>query len=189
MLGGVGSGKTLVGALWALTMAIRFPGLVGLVGAQNPSQLSTVVLKAILPMLEKANIRFVYGMAPPGSWGEDRFTRHVNVLSLSNGTQVLCRSMTDAGVDRNIRGLELAWAWCDEARDMSEYAFEVLASRMRGFGDDAPYSIRLTSTPNGRDWLWRKFAPESPSRLVGAELFRARTKDNRHLPQGYEDRI
>lgn len=87
--------------------------------------------------------------------------------------------------DRNLRGVQVAWAWIDESRDLDPKAFDVAAACLRGFGIDFDYKMRLTSTPAGYDWQWRKFAGDE--RLPNARLIRARTRDNwKNLPRTYE---
>lgn len=179
-LAGIGSGKTHVGCLWALCQSAT-PS-VGLLGAQNPSQLNSVVIKCFAAMLDQAGINYCYGSEPP--WFKSRFERHSNILSLSTGTQVLAASMHESGADRTLRGTELNWAYLDETRDMSEDVYHMVLGRMRARG--GPHHVRLTSTPRGHDWAWRLFV-DQPGQDRG--ITRATTMDNRHLPPGYAESL
>jgi len=180
LCGGRGAGKTFCGATWAMRMMLGWPGSVGLIGAQNPAQLDAVVLKALVQSLESVGCPWACGEPPP--WFRSRYKRHAGVVSIPNGSQALCRSMHESGSDRNIRGLEVQWCWLDEVREMTEYTFDVVSACLRGFGA-GPYLLRMTTTPNGRDWCYRRCMEG------GARVIPARTADNWHLPADYEDRL
>ena len=178
---GRGAGKTFVLAAFLLGECGRNPGGLSLLGAQNPMQLQTVSLKALCEMFSSCKIPWVYGSEPP--WYPSRFQSHVNVFSAPNGWQCLCRSMHEAGSDRSIRGIEVQSIAIDEARDMSEDAFDVASACLRGFGPDFNYRLRMVSTPNGRDWCWRRF--EGDRRIPDSEIVTCKSSDNRHLPREY----
>lgn len=178
---GRGSGKTFSLAAFLLGECGRNPGGLSLLGAQNPMQLQTVSLKALTELFSKCNIPWVYGSEPP--WYESRFQSHVNVFSAPNGWQCLCRSMHESGSDRSIRGLEVQSVAIDEARDMSEDAFDVVSACLRGFGPDFNYRLRMVSTPNGRDWCWRRF--EGEGKIPDSEIITCKSSDNKHLPREY----
>ena len=179
MLSGVGAGKSWIGTLWADFVALKFPRSLGLIGANTPAQLNTVVVPSIRKHLDSWGVRYFIGERPP--W-PSRYDSHSNVLSIEGGSQVLLRSMFESGIDRGVRGLELDWAYVDEARDVEESVLDVLLGRMRGA--IGPRQIRLTSTPNGKKgWLYKKFisAPHD-----GWLVVRGSTLGNaRNLPPGY----
>lgn len=181
MLCGVGAGKSYVGTLWADYVALKYPKSLGLIGANTPAQLNTVVVPSIKKHLESWGVRHFIGERPP--W-PSRYDSHSNVLSIEGGTQVLLRSMFESGIDRGVRGLELDWAYVDEARDVEESVLDVLLGRMRGAV--GPRQIRLTSTPNGKKgWLYRKFISNPQA---GWLVVRGSTMSNaRNLPSGYVD--
>lgn len=186
-LAGRGSGKTFVGCLWAICRMLKTPGTAGLIGANIPRQLNNVVLRQLFSLLRDMGIAHCYGKKPPWVVGDDRDASYSGVLSLPNGSRAYCRSMHRSGIDNNIRGLQLAWIYVDEARDLEEESFDVALACLRGF-PGADYMTRLTSTPSGFNWLFEKFGDADSERLMpGSEMIKGRTSDNwRHLPEDYE---
>jgi hypothetical protein len=183
--GGRGSGKTFAGAAWTLNKLVSSPDAIGLIGANNPDQLHKVTLPALTALLKDAGIDYVYGKAPP--WFQSRTESNVGVLSVSNGAQVYCLSLFE--YDRNLRGKQFGWMWIDESRDLKPEAFMTAIACLRGYdrpGIPYPYQCRLTSTPAGFDWQYKKFLGDE--RLPNSRLVRGRTSDNaRWLPQDYEN--
>lgn len=185
MVTGVGGGKTFAGSLWSTIEASSNPNSVGLVGASNPAQLNAVVMRQLQSMLDQAGIGWVSGSEPP--WYKSRFDKHFGILSLSTGCQIICRSLHESGLDRNIRGLEIGWAWIDEARDVTQEAIEVILSRLRS--KSGPNVIRMTTTPAGTShWLCKKLLSEEA--WPGVDVIRGTTMDNQpNLPSGYVEML
>lgn len=73
---------------------------------------------------------------------------------LVNGIEVLCRSAMNPD---QTRSKECQLVWLDECAQMDEEVFTLTNLILRQFGDHAPYQTLLTSTPRGRNWLWRTF--------------------------------
>lgn len=183
--GGVGSGKSFAGATWGLGQAIRYPRARGFVGANTYLQLSKSTLPHLWRLLRQHRIPFVFGKAPPPAWKIDSpFPDHKNVISLANGSQILTYSLDNYDA---MRGIEVAWAWIDETRDTAMEAFDVLLERLRGFDDIYPgmrYPLRVTTTPNGFDWLWERFV-DPDHRMPGAGYVTATSYENPHNPPNY----
>jgi hypothetical protein len=116
-----------------------------------------------------------------------------------NGAQILMRSLDDP--DR-VRGLTLAWFGIDEGREFdAAYAYNTLADCLRqgthpdkdideaGIwvpGESYKHAGFVTSTPNGYDWQYKLFHPESNKKLDGALLFNAALFENsKHLPASF----
>jgi hypothetical protein len=183
--GGVGSGKSFAGGTWSLAQSIRYPKARGFVGANTYLQLSKSTLPHLWRLLRQHRIAFVYGKQPPAAWGiESPFPDHKNVISLQTGAQILTYSLDNYDA---MRGIEVAWAWIDETRDTAKEAFEVLLERLRGFDDIYPglgYPLRVTTTPNGFDWLWERFV-DPDHRMPGAGYVTATSYENPHNPPNY----
>ena len=181
---GRGAGKTYVGALWALKQMVDHPGSVGLVGANVPRQLNNVVLRQLTRLMKEAGVGHCYGRKPPWPMPEEQAS-WTGILSIRNGSMAYCRSMHASGVDNNIRGLEVGWQWLDEARDLEKQSVEIALACLRG-QEDASYEVRLTSTPNGMDWMYDRFV--SGDVFPDSEIIQGRTLENkRNLPPDYEE--
>jgi len=138
-IGGVGSGKTWIGAVWTFLKTQQKPGLTGLVGGLTYPMLRDV----ILPVWEK--------VAPEVFWTMDRVGM---IAQMKNGSKVLFRSLeSERQIDR-IRGLTINWAWVDEGPYLPEYAWEVIQGRLRE-GEDQ--EAILTGTPRGLNWVYHRW--------------------------------
>lgn len=179
---GRGGGKTFCGATWSMMMALNYPKSVGLIGASNPTQLHAVCVRQFTSILDEAGVEWVQGENPP--WYDSKFQAHVNCISIENGSQILIRSFHASGADRSIRGLTLGWAWLDESRELEEEVYDIVLAALRD--NDAPNQIRLTSTPNGRDWQWRRFIDHP---MKGSSWHTWTSDKNRHLPKDFVSRL
>lgn len=60
------------------------------------------------------------------------------------------------------RSHEVQLVWLDEAAQMKEQILQLTNANLRQFGAHALYQTILTSTPRGKNWLWRQFVnPET----------------------------
>ena len=86
---------------------------------------------------------------PPGSFRKDEL-----LLEMPNGSRIWFRSADDPD---SLRGQKLHWFIMDEAAFMSEMAWHILRERIadsRGIG-------MFTTTPRGRNWLFRNVAEKA----------------------------
>ena len=186
--GGVGSGKTCAGAMWLRDRALDWPKAVGFVGANTYLQLHKSTLPQLLRLFAEHGPDYVFGTDPRRKWKmfTTRFPKHENVISLKNGAQILAYSLDNYNV---IRGLDLAYIWLDETRDTEEEAFQVLLARRRGFQDvcgNLNHPVRITTTPDGFDWLYERFA-EPSRRDQNTVLIRSSSYENPFVPEGFAD--
>lgn len=190
-VGGVGSGKTFVGARKALHKGLRYPKTLGLIAANTHTQLNQSTLVELWDAFSEIGFTeeqdYIVNKRPPDSWRiKSRFTRHTGVITLRNGAQIVTRSLYNW---RPILGLTLGWAWIDEARDASEEAFRAVLSRLR-CKKIRKHQVFITTTPNGFDWLYDFFDAEpgrNPELFKQRRYFAAKTSDNVHLPMEYVD--
>jgi phage terminase large subunit len=174
--GGVGSGKTLSGGFKVLTTALEHPGTVLLVGRQTYRALEDTTKKVLLDGDDKPPII-------PRELIRER-SEEKNRVVLANGTEILFRSFQDFNVEK-LLSLNLGAVYVDEMTETSEKVWLTLLGRLRH-----PAGPRIawgTTNPNGHDWVWRRFHPDS-GQAVG-ELFHAPTEENPHLPPDYIARL
>lgn len=172
-IGGLGSGKTFAGIARGMQFAQqpKAPDTVwgprGCIAAINYPVLKDVVLPQFLDMVEGTGLLKEYRKAE-------------NKAVLTNNAEILFRSL-----DRPnwMRGLELSWFFIDEGRHVSKEAWDVLYGRLRQRG--YRHAGWVCSTPNGYDWMWERFHPDSPHKLEDATWYGAPTFENRHLPTEY----
>ena len=155
---GIGSGKTFGGAVKGCSLAL--PGTLGLVAAPT------------YPMLRDATLRAYQEIL-----GNTMELHKGEMLGkLANGAEILFRSADNP--DR-LRGPNLHWAHLDEGALCPPGTWEVIIGRLRADGGAGPCFV--TSTPKGRNWLY-KHAGEM-------RIFRAHTRDNPYLSREFVDSL
>jgi len=107
--------------------------------------------------------------------GIDTLNKADLYADMKNGSRVLFRS---ADKPDRLRGMNLGWAWVDEAAIIDEETWDILLGRLRL----DPGRAWLTTTPKGHNWVYDRFV-ESPG--GEHETVRASTRDNPHLPEDY----
>jgi len=153
-IGGIGSGKSFAGAVKALMHCSHY-GL-GMVVAPTFSMLRDSTWRTYQEVCGDAILSFNKG----------------EFLARIGGAEVLFRSADNP--DR-LRGPNLDWAHIDEAALCPEGTWEIVIGRLRAGGKARP--IWVTSTPRGRNWLWR-----CRDQLT---VFTARTSDNPYLDPAF----
>lgn len=162
--GGLGSGKTFAGAVWAIMMIHKYPNTPGLITANTYSQLKKATLVSFFNLCDALGIRYKYNIN--GSYIE------------INDTIIYCASMEKYDA---LRGIEVGWAWSDECAFYKKEAFDVLIGRIRD--KQGPCQWKGTTTPNGFNWLYDFFIGVTAE---NKEVVRSRTLDNAvNLPESY----
>ena len=174
--GGLGSGKTHAGALWAIYMAITYPKSKGIITANSYSQLKKATLTKFFELLNSLNIKYHY-------------KQQEGVIHIGESI-IYAISMEKYDL---LRGIEVGWAWSDECAFYKEEAYQVLIGRIRD--KDGPCQWKGTTTPNGFNWLYKRFVLHSPE---SCEIVYSKTTDNlenlsdsyvRDLMKQYDDRL
>lgn len=159
-VGGLGSGKTHVGAFWAVTMMLRHPNGHGLIAANSYKQLECATLPKVFRFLEEQGIAFQYQ-------AQAKIIRIQDPRYQGKGV-IHCRSLSEY---QDLRGTEYLWIWLDETRDTREDAFKVILGRLRQrittdgrlisaglkaarSADLVPPLLRITTTPDMLKCRW-----------------------------------
>lgn len=163
LLGGVGSGKSFAGALFAIMESISDNKATGLITANTYRQLQNATLQTLFNFCDENNIDYDYN-------------QNKGVLNLC-GAKWFTYSLDSYD---NMRGIEVSKFWGDEMRDAAPEAFRVMLGRLRGRGK---LKGRLTTTPSGYDYLYDYFAGDK--KTSESRMIRATSMDNKFLPEGY----
>lgn len=203
--GGVGSGKTLIGCITMLTMAILHPG-------------DYLICRQYLPELKITTLKTFLEITPPELIDEYRVADGiVRIKTVGGGvSNVIFRQLEEPD---KLRSLNLSGFYIDESSQVSEAAFMLLQGRLRGKGLRKGF---LTTNPNGHDWQYSWFVKQdhfsntslvdpkgntthtlsngdmqlsSPTSRLQAKkdarldykLIKAPSTENIHLPDGYVD--
>lgn len=154
--GGVGSGKTTAGAIWVIRMIMEYPGITGLITANTHSQLTKATLSELFKWLDIYAIKY-------------RYLVNQNILYV-NDTKILCYTMEKP---ENLAGPNVGWWWADEASFYRKLAYDKASARVRDI--KAPCYIRMTTTPNGYNWLYEHFVEKAEP---GKSVITSSTLDN-----------
>jgi hypothetical protein len=150
------SGKTRAGCVEAFRMP---PNTLGAVVAPTYPMLKDATLRTFLELARRAGILRSYHT-------QDK------VAELAGNRTVLFRS---ADKPDTLRGPNLGWFWGDEAAMMRGNVHQIMIGRLR----KAPARAWYTTTPRGKDWLYKLFVADGTD---GYSLTRASSRTNPFLP-------
>jgi len=131
-LGGIRSGKTIVGCHFVLWMLSKRPDELGAIFANTTKQLTKSTLKEFKAVLHAYDMRegfeYVVNKNPKNVFGYDsKFTDHDGIWSFCNGAQLFTFSL-----ETQIRGIELGWVFGDEIQNATKDELDVVLGRMSG---------------------------------------------------------
>lgn len=168
LVGGQGSGKSVILCASAMLNAMRDPGGYSLVGRLN------------YPALIDSTLQIFLELVPP-EFGDYQPT--AKEFRYVNGHVTVFRHLdiTDPKVAGHIKSMNLSGAWIDEATEISEETYLLITGRVRR--KTAPmHQVRLASNPAGRDWVWRWFFDPQRKPAFQKNLgISMSTFDNTHL--------
>ena len=171
-VGGIGSGKSLIGCITVLSWAILFPG-------------EYLIARQFMPELRTTTYKTFLDICPPELIVEHRVAEAMIKISTPSGKPsiIYFRQLEEA---EKLRSMNLSGFYIDEANQVSEEAFMLLQGRLRGEG------IRkgiLTTNPKGHDWIYRWFLQKDhitkDSVKAQYHLIKAPSTENVHLPSDY----
>ena len=177
--GGVGAGKTLMGAMEFLQCALENPGSSGMIVAPT------------WPLLKRVTLRTFKAICPRELIAsENKGDRYIELV---NGFRVYYDSTKEP---ERLEGSNLSVIWHDEARFSPRKAFTILLGRLRDPSAKREAYI-ITSTPE-YGWLYEEFALKTKSSVTDEDhVYRPAneghprqwwvipTKDNHYLPPAF----
>lgn len=173
-VGGIGSGKTLIGCISVLHWAVLKAG-------------DYLIARQYMPELKDTTYKTFLELCPPELIVENRIADMVVKIRTVDGgvSSILFRGLEEPD---KLRSLNLNAWYIDEAAQVSEAAFMLLQGRLRG--KHWRKGI-VTQNPGGHDFLWRWFVKQDHIADPAIKrLFlniRAPSLENVHLPDGYVD--
>lgn len=173
-VGGIGSGKTLIGCVTTLCLALMYPGDY-LIGRQFSPELRDTTLKTFLEVIHAV--------------GKELMIEHrvadgiIRLRSRGGVSNILFRGLDEPD---KLRSLNLNAFYIDEANQVSEGAFLLLQGRLRGKHVRKGF---LTQNSGGHDWTYRYFVKKDMFKTeeIKNEFvnIKAPSTENVHLPEGY----
>ena len=169
--GGFGSGKTFSGSLLGILLALRFPGIRGLVGAQTYALLRDTTLHTYFEHIEKMGLKVKY-------------IKSEAKLVFENGSEILFRHLEE---DDKLKSLNLGFVEIEEMSDVPYATFKMLLGRLRQ--EKRPewkhFRYRLfghTNPESSRGWIYENFVR---NKKPNYRRILAPTTENRYLPEEY----
>lgn len=182
MFGAFGSGKSYAVLAEAVAWCLEQPGIVG------------VIARKTVPMLRDAEEPIVLGLIPYALLARCDIKKsggHIERIIFPNGSHLLFRSMDDP---TKWRSLNLGFICFDEMNEIDEDGFNEVYSRVRQSDLTAEaaasgYTHKIgrrgvwgATNPQGHDWIWARFHPDSPTHDKKSACYVSTTLDNPFLP-------
>lgn len=175
---GVGFGKSAAGVCELVKLA-----------CDSPSGCLFAIIAPTFPMVKNATLREFWKFCPPELIKNHNRSEHI--ISLINGVDIVYLSGdNERDIDR-LRGLNLSGAYGDEIAMCPEYMNEIIMARLRD--DRGPMRIWYTTTPKGKNWLYRLFKEKKKKDDTSLDspndyaIFGGSTRDNPHTPDEYKE--
>ena len=180
--GAFGSGKSFTICDEAIAWCLEQPGICGL------------VTRKTIPELRDTTEQVFAERVPPDLWNAGTLHKtggHFESFVFPNGSKVYFRSIDDW---RKLKSLNLGFICWDEWGEFDEETTIAMGKRLRqryltpearalGYtGEITRRGMWGASNPEGHDWLWRRYHPESPDRVENSECFFSTSLDNPYLP-------
>ena len=170
-IGGIGSGKSVIGCTTLRDMAIQEAG-------------DYLICRQFMPELKTTTYKTFIELVPPELIIEHRIAdAHLKIRAINGVSNIFFRPLEEPD---KFRSMNLNAFLIDEANQVSEEAFTLLQGRLRG---RAWKKGLLVSNPNGHDWVYRWFFKKDHFKTQEAKdrfhLVRAPSTENVHLPEGY----
>lgn len=171
-VGGLGSGKTIIGSVTVLCWALQYPG-------------DYLIGRLFSPELKLTTYKTFLEICPPELIVEHRVADAVVKIRSASGkiSNIIFRGLDEP---EKLKSLNLNGFYIDEATQVSEEAFLLLQGRLRG--SHVRKGI-LTTNSAGRSWSWRYFVDKSMFKndFIKNQFLNisAPSTENYHLPDGY----
>lgn len=177
--GGFGSGKTFCGSLLGVLLALKYPQIKGLVGAQTYPLVRDTTLSAYFEHLD------IIGLHENNDW---TFCKTERTLKFKNGSEIMFRHFDEPD---KLKSLNLGFAQIEEMSDVPKSVFLMLLGRLRqriiptwrGF----QYRLFGHTNPEAqKGWIYDTFVgnPAPNYRLIIAP-----TTQNIYLPKGFVEEL
>lgn len=177
--GGYGSGKTFSGSLLGILLALRYPEIRGLVGAQTFPLVRDTTLQSYFEHFD--NFKFVEGK-------DYKYIKSEAKLMFKNGSEILFRYFENSS---KLKSLNLGFAEIEEMSDVPFDTFKMLLGRLRQRAKPSwnNFKYRLfghTNPEETKGWIYDTFIK---SKRQNYRLIIAPTTENIYLPEGFAQEL
>lgn len=175
--GGYGSGKTFSGSLLGILLAIRYPGIKGLVGAQTLILVRDTTLVSYFEHLERMGLQ-------PGV--DYNYLKAESKLVFSNKSEILFRHLEEPD---KLKSLNLGFVELEEMSDIPRATFDMLLGRLRqakkpSWGPNFKYRLFGHTNPQEtKGWIYEYFVENKPDNY--RRIIAPTTENAENLPKGF----
>ena len=177
-MGGFGSGKTFSGSLLGLSLALKYAGIKGLVGALTFPLVRDTTLVTYQEHLDnigmRAGVHYDYNVSK-------------GLLHFFNGSEILFRHLEEPN---KLKSLNLGFVELEEMSEVPESTFKMLLSRLRQkniWGEDVQYRMFGHTNPEmQKGYIYKYFVEQ---RHDNYRLIQAPTTQNIYLPEHYVEEL
>ena len=174
--GGFGSGKTFSGSLLGIILALKYPGIRGLVGAQTFTLVRDTTLVSYFEHLENMGLKE----------GIDyNYIKSENKLVFSNKSEILFRHLEEP---EKLKSLNLGFVELEEMSDVPRSTFDMLLGRLRQAKkpDWVNFKYRIfghTNPQETKGWIYEYFVEKKPENY--RRIIAPTTENAKNLPKGF----
>lgn len=180
--GGARGGKTYIGCAWIVMMCLEFPGTAWLIGRKELTTLKKTTITTLFRLFED------WGITPDMY----NYNQQTNVLTFKGYKSTiffydLAYQPSDPLYTR-LWGLEITWAFIDEANEVDYQCINVVRSRISHMLDKYERIPKILYTCNpSKNWVYQEFyKPYVDNTLREDRRFiPALVTDNPHISQEY----
>lgn len=176
--GGYGSGKTFSGSLLGLSLALKYAGIKGLVGAQTFPLVRDTTLVTYQEHMDNAGmiagVHYDYNVSK-------------GLLTFFNGSEILFRHLEEPN---KLKSLNLGFVEIEEMSEVPEGTFKMLLSRLRQkniWGDEFQYRMFGHTNPEqNKGYIYKYFVEQKHDNY---RFIQAPTTQNIYLPEHYVEEM
>ena len=175
--GGYGSGKTFSGSLLGIILALRYPGIKGLVGAQTLILVRDTTLVSYFEHLERMGLQA----------GIDyNYLKAESKIVFSNKSEILFRHLEEPD---KLKSLNLGFVELEEMSDIPRATFDMLLGRLRqakkgSWGPNFKYRLFGHTNPQEtKGWIYEYFVENKPDNY--RRIIAPTTENAKNLPKGF----
>lgn len=175
--GGYGSGKTFSGSLLGIILALKYPGIKGLVGAQTLILVRDTTLVSYFEHLDRMGLQA----------GVDyNYLKAESKIVFSNKSEILFRHLEEPD---KLKSLNLGFVELEEMSDIPRATFDMLLGRLRQAKKDSwgpNFKYRLfghTNPQETKGWIYEYFVENKPANY--RRIIAPTTENAKNLPKGF----
>ena len=175
--GGYGSGKTFSGSLLGIILALKYPGIKGLVGAQTLILVRDTTLVSYFEHLERMGLQA----------GVDyNYLKAESKIVFSNKSEILFRHLEEPD---KLKSLNLGFVELEEMSDIPRATFDMLLGRLRqakkeNWGPNFKYRLFGHTNPQEtKGWIYEYFVENKPANY--RRIIAPTTENAKNLPKGF----